>query len=148
MKHMLILIINFVLLLLIQHAGQTCTTLRLSSDYQILVGKNYDSFTGDILVFVNKRGLSKTAFSNPPTKNIPVKWTSKYGSITFSPWGWDFSSSGINEAGLVISSRDLEQTEYPAPDERATISVAQWSFVLSLVPFIKQKHPMSLLRCF
>jgi penicillin V acylase-like amidase (Ntn superfamily) len=53
-------------------------------------------------VFVNKWGVKKTTFCSKNHKsNNPVTWISKYGSITFTQYGCEFATSGINEAGLV-----------------------------------------------
>lgn len=104
-----------------------CTTFCLDTHDELVVGKNFDWWTRDGLVIVNKRNVSKTAFVPPDwSGGKPVSWTSKYGNVTLSPWGREFAFDGMNEAGLVVSAMGLEQTEYPAPDARPLILFFQW----------------------
>jgi choloylglycine hydrolase len=57
-----------------------------------------DGIVGDGTIIVNKRNVSKTALLySDATGCQPVKWTSKYGSITFNQNGREFPFSGINE---------------------------------------------------
>jgi choloylglycine hydrolase len=60
----------------------------------------------------------------PPEK--PVRWISKYGSITFNQVGKEFPFGGINEKGLVVEMLGLEDTQYPEPDERPAITEYQY----------------------
>ena len=105
---------------------QPCTTFCLDNGVQLLVGKNTDFITRECLVFVNKRGVSKIAMTDSQKTFTPIRWTSRYGSITFNQWGREFPFSGMNEAGLVVSATGLQQTKYPTPDKRPTITLWQW----------------------
>jgi len=109
-------------------AAFACTTFCLDTPDALVVAKNYDERLGDGLVIVNKRNVSKTAWLNPNSAETqPVSWTSKYGSVTFNPWGREFPESGINEAGLVVNLLwEPAATEYPIPDERPAIRANQW----------------------
>ena len=49
---------------------------------------------------MNKRNVERNRYLLLAEK--PVKWISKYGSITVNLWGKDWPHSGINEAGLVV----------------------------------------------
>lgn len=113
-------------LCLIPQVSQSCTTFCLDNGNQLVVGRNYDFSVGDCLVFVNKRDVSKIALSLTQKNNILAQWTSTYGSVTFNPWGREFPSSGMNEAGLVVSAMGLRQTNYPVPDVRHEITHWQW----------------------
>lgn len=99
-----------------------CTTFCLKSKGEVLFGRNYDWMIGDGLVFVNKRGLSKTSSAD----ENPAKWISKYGSLTFNQYGRESPMGGMNEAGLVIELMWLDGTKYPAKDERPTLDVLEW----------------------
>ena len=108
-------------------SSHACTTFCLDTQDELVVGKNFDWHTGDALIVVNKRNVTKTAYLYPDwTGEQPVSWISKYGSVTFNPWGQEFPFSGMNEAGLVVSAMGLSATTYPAPDSRPAISAMQW----------------------
>jgi len=99
-----------------------CTTFCLKNKGEVLFGKNYDWMIGDGLVFINKRGVSKVSSE----EESPARWVSKYGSVTFNQYGWESPSGGMNEAGLVIELMWLDDTQYPAPDDRPSIDVLEW----------------------
>ncbi|MBS1793106.1 MAG: linear amide C-N hydrolase [Acidobacteria bacterium] len=101
-----------------------CTTFCLKSGDEVLFGKNYDWMIGDGLVFVNKRGVEKSAFTSGA--EAPAAWVSKYGSVTFNQYGRDNPSGGMNEAGLVIELMWLDDTVYPAADARPALDVLEW----------------------
>lgn len=104
------------------HTTYACTTFCFMQDNAWIFGRNYDWNTERCLIMVNKRGVTKTAL----TRKNPARWTSKYGSITFNQYGREFPLGGMNEAGLVIEIMWLEQTSYPASDQRQTVSGLQW----------------------
>jgi choloylglycine hydrolase len=79
---------------------------------------------GDGLVFVNQRGVEKSAFVSG--SETAARWISKYGSVTFNQYGKDNPSGGMNEAGLVIELMWLDETEYPKPDSRPVVDVLEW----------------------
>jgi len=89
-------------------------------------GRNYDWFLGDGLVIINKRGITKTARSGSQETPKLLTWTSKYGSATFNQYGREFPMGGMNEAGLVVETMMLDETEYPLPDSRPAIEILQW----------------------
>ncbi|HVF31348.1 MAG TPA: linear amide C-N hydrolase [Pyrinomonadaceae bacterium] len=99
-----------------------CTTFCLKNNGEILFGKNYDWMIGDGMIFINKRGVSKIS-----SKEVnPAKWVSKYGSVTFNQYGWESPSGGMNEEGLVIELMWLDDTQYPAVDDRPAVDVLEW----------------------
>jgi len=107
--------------------GHPCTSFFLNGQDAHLVGKNYDWVIGNGLIVVNKRGMEKKALEDPGTRfDRPVRWTSKYGSITFNQYGRELPMGGINEAGLVVEVLLLAETVYPEPDARPAISMLQW----------------------
>ncbi len=100
-----------------------CSAFCLEQNNKPIFGRNYDFDVGEGLVFVNKRSVSKVAIDEPH----PVRWTSKYGSVTFNQMGREFPMGGMNEAGLVVESLTLqEETTYPIPDSRPSIFNLQW----------------------
>ncbi|MET0752601.1 MAG: linear amide C-N hydrolase, partial [Pyrinomonadaceae bacterium] len=123
MKKFATFALSFLLLssLLFQSAF-ACTTFCLKSNNEVLFGRNYDWMIGDGLVFVNKRGVSKTSTK----EENPAKWISKYGSLTFNQYGRETPMGGMNEAGLVIELMWLDGTKYPAKDKRPALDVLEW----------------------
>lgn len=121
---------NFMIILLIfigllpLNLGSCTTFCFKDKDGNIFFGKNFDFPTGLGFIQINQRNLQKTSFSSPGEKSI--KWISKYGSITFNQNGREFPYGGINEAGLVVEQMMLDDTKYPAIDERAGLEELQW----------------------
>ena len=105
--------------------GLACTTVFLSSDVKKILGKSYDWNQSHGAVTVNKRSVSKTAFSIKASEN-PVSWTSKFGSVTFNQHGREFPLSGLNENGLAVEIMWLNEAQYPKQDERQSINELQW----------------------
>lgn len=102
--------------------ARACTTFCFEQDGTHVFGKNYDWNVEDGLVIVNKRGVTKTAF----TSDNPATWTSRFGSVTFNQYGREFPSGGINEQGLVIELMWLDETMYPEADRRRALPTLQW----------------------
>ena len=123
---MRILIFYILFICLVPPKGQTCTTFSLDHGDQPVFGRNYDWMVGDGLVIINKRGVTKATWSRPHETSNRLTWTSKYGSATFNQYGREFPMGGMNEAGLVVETMMLEETEYPSPDSRPGIEILQW----------------------
>jgi len=121
-----ILILSILFINLLPLAGLSCTTFLLDNGGQPLFGRNLDWYLGDGLVIINKRGVEKTANPDPFNRVNLLTWTSKYGSATFNQHGREFPLGGMNEAGLVVETMVLEETEYPSPDSRPEIEILQW----------------------
>jgi penicillin V acylase-like amidase (Ntn superfamily) len=79
---MSILIHVGILIIFTTPAVYPCTTFVLHQENRLIFGRNLDWFSGTGLVMVNPRNLKKVALVNPSEK--PVKWVSKFGSITFN----------------------------------------------------------------
>ena len=103
--------------------ADACTTFCLRKGPDAIFGKNYDWHFDDGLVLVNKRGVAKTA---APPEDVPARWTSQYGSVTFNQFGREFPSGGMNEAGLVVELMWLDSTQYPGPGARPALSSLEW----------------------
>jgi choloylglycine hydrolase len=104
--------------------SRACTTFVLDHNGQRVFGRNYDWVTGNGLVCVNQRGLSKT--SMPVADGKTISWISKYGSLSFNQYGKEFPTGGMNEKGLVVELMWLDGTSYPELDDRPAIGVLQW----------------------
>lgn len=105
-------------------AADACTSFLLRHSAGPLMAKNYDWDIAAGQLVVNPRGLAKTALV--PDGANPVRWTSRYGSVTFNQYGREFPIGGMNEVGLAMEVLWLDETEYPDPGERATIETLQW----------------------
>lgn len=103
--------------------GAASTAFVLKSGEAVLLGKNLDGPVGDGYIFVNKRQVAKEAFGG--TDSPPLRWVSKYGSVTLNQFGREFPLGGINEAGLVIEELD-GPADYPRPDGRPGVNELQW----------------------
>ncbi|MFZ2053896.1 MAG: linear amide C-N hydrolase [Candidatus Aminicenantales bacterium] len=102
---------------------QACTAFVMRGGGTFLLAKNLDWPIGDGFVFVNKRDVSKVAFS--PGTASPLRWTSKYGSLTFNQFGREFPLGGMNEAGLVIEELNAGEGCRPSAS-RLTLNEFQW----------------------
>ncbi|MGD1046426.1 MAG: linear amide C-N hydrolase [Bacteroidota bacterium] len=101
-----------------------CTTFCLKDGNNIVFGKSMDHTIGFGYLMVNKRNVKKTAFLL--SDGTPATWISKYGSITINQYGRENPNEGMNEAGLVVDEMTLEESQYPAPDERPMVEVLSW----------------------
>ena len=101
-----------------------CTTFVLRQGNRLVFGRNLDWVTGSGVMMINQRHLQKAALVDPSEK--PIKWISRYGSITFNQVGRDLPYGGINEAGLVVEHMTLDGTVYPLRDSRCAIGACQW----------------------
>lgn len=108
-----------------------CSAFLLKGDdYQIIgFNENWRHLPG--MVVVNKRGIEKRnlswadlAAARPGDPGM--KWTTKYGSVTFSALGVDLPCYGMNERGLFLVELFLDKT-YSQPDpSRPRMFWAQW----------------------
>ncbi len=107
-------------------AAQACTSFCLDNGNHCVFGMNQDNRIDAGLLFVNKRNVLKTAW-DPSTSGEYARWTSKYGSVTIVHGGYQMAWAGMNEAGLMISTMALGETQNPAPDERPPIGSSFWA---------------------
>jgi choloylglycine hydrolase len=104
-----------------------CTSFCMDTPDGPIFGTNLDLFIpGDGLVFVNRQGVEKETYLTN-TAGERARWTSRYGSVTFSLAGREFAWGGMNEAGLVISTMQLRAGEYSKPDERPALLDGNWN---------------------
>ncbi len=101
-----------------------CTTFIINDSINLIFGRNFDWDIGSGMIVINKKGLQKQAFVQPP--NVPVKWISKYGSITFNQIGVDAPMGGMNEKGLVIAQMGLFESKFPEKIEKEVVGELEW----------------------
>lgn len=102
-----------------------CSVFQLGGGGDAVVGYSFDWFKPlAASAFVNPRGRAKTALA--PGGDQPARWTSSYGSVTFSGFGREFPFCGMNEAGLIVAQAWLGPTGYPEIDSRPSLSELQW----------------------
>jgi penicillin V acylase-like amidase (Ntn superfamily) len=102
--------------------ARACSTFRIDAGGQLVFAKNYDWDVEEGLVVVNRRNVEKTGL----TFDNPARWTSRYGSVTFNQYGRELPNGGMNEAGLVVEIMWLEETVFPEPDARPSVTTLQW----------------------
>jgi penicillin V acylase-like amidase (Ntn superfamily) len=84
------------------------------------------AYVEDGLVFINKRGLTRSGLW-PGVTGDNVVWTSRFASLTFSLVGYPHAWAGINERGLTFSTMNLgDATRYPPADERPALDSGVW----------------------
>ena len=101
-------------------ATSACTSFCLQDGDDLVFGRNYDWHLDHGLVVVNKRGVAKRALLLDPT-DTPAQWVAKYGSVTFNQYGREMPCGGMNEAGLVLETMWLSETQYPGRDARPAV---------------------------
>lgn len=128
MKNLVRYSIFFILIFIFDsNSAFACTTFCLDNEDRPIYGRNFDWRLGDGRIFINRRGVAKKAISNKPDDAYnSLSWVSKYGSATFNLFGREFPLGGMNEAGLVVESMMLDETQYPPKDSRPEIMVSQW----------------------
>ena len=104
---------------------RTCSAFGLNNQGSLVFGANYDNLIPEGLLFVNKRNVAKTGWE-PGTTGQVAEWVSQYGSVTFNQAGYQLPWAGMNEAGLVLSTMALSETQFPAPDARPPLQSALW----------------------
>jgi penicillin V acylase-like amidase (Ntn superfamily) len=104
---------------------EDCSSFCLDNGDHCVFGANQDNQIDAGLVFVNKRHVMKTAW-DPSTSGEYARWISQYGSVTFVHAGYQMAWAGMNEAGLMISTMALGETQNPPHDERPPLASSFW----------------------
>jgi len=128
------------------NTGKNCSTFMLKTDEEIFVGHNLDEEPGlhvTGMVCLNKRGITREGITwyeliaDPPDFKkvlIPfeekpepkIRWTSKYGSVTFNSEGLDFPDGGINEKGLSVFEMSMGDTRHSVNQTKPTLFITLW----------------------
>jgi len=112
-------------LLALPQTPYPCSSFAFPYKGCLVFGTNYDNSFWPGQLFINKRNVRKGGWE-PGTTGRLATWTSRYGSVTIACAGYQLAWSGMNEAGLVVSTMSLEETSVPAPDERPSLTSALW----------------------
>jgi len=127
-------------------AGLNCFTFMLNNCKEIFVGHNLDEdpeLHVPGMVCINKRGITREGItwyeliSDPPDfekvlipfeerKEPKIRWTSKYGSVTFNSEGLDFPDGGINEKGLSVFEMSMGETKFTTDSLKPTLFITLW----------------------
>ena len=102
-----------------------CTSFCLDNGGHAVFGTNYDNEIWEGLLFVSKRGVTKSGWE-AGTSGKYARWTAEYGSVTFNLAGVQLAWAGMNEAGLTVSTMWLGETRNPPPDERPPLVSPLW----------------------
>ncbi len=109
-----------------------CSTFMLKKDSALIVGHNLDSGRHKPgVVVINKRGVLKQGKSwselayGKTVPNPPIKWISKYGSITFNKYR-SFPDGGVNEKGIFIVEMSLKGTGFPKDQSKPMLFMMLW----------------------
>ncbi len=119
------ILLGFIFCISLASATYACSVFALKGKIETVYGSHLDrGYSWESYFMTNNKNIKKIALVSKNEK--PVKWTSKYNSITFAGSGKGFPVSGMNEKGLVVITLTAHGTKYPKPDNRPSISVIQW----------------------
>jgi choloylglycine hydrolase len=107
------------------HPGGACTAFCLDNGNGCVFGANQDNTLEMGLLFINKRNVLKTNWALSASEEY-ARWISRYGSVTVNFVGYQMAWAGMNEAGLMISTMSLAETQEPTPDERPPFPGPLW----------------------
>ena len=114
-------------------AVKACSAFMLKGKDYCVVGFNEnDSKSLPGCILTNKRGVTKEGLSwnqlvsNEKINEPKIKWTSKYGSVSFNLLGIDMPCYGVNEKGLFIVELFLDKTYSTNIEGRANLFWGQW----------------------
>jgi len=123
-----------------------CSTFMLKGEGCHLYGHNLDSGSPvPGLVVINKRNITKESrtwkelSTGKKDDSISFQWTSKFGSVTFNPFGREFPDGGMNEAGLIVQEMSLSDTEFPDGEGKRKMFMMLWmQYVLDSFETVEQ----------
>ncbi len=111
-----------------------CTSFTLKQNGNLYFAHSlnmgsFESIPGN--VFINKRNVWKNGYSwenlqQTDHRTPSLVWKSRYGSVTFSPFGHELPDGGINEAGLFIYEMGFNPTVYPDDPAKPKLFQMQW----------------------
>jgi len=114
--------LTFILMVAINSESSAGTSFMLKTDQGLyfvhsLNQGDWESVPG--LIFINqrntwKKGYSWEALLQVNDESTPsLVWKSKFGSVTFNPFGREFPDGGMNEKGLYIWEMSFSETKFP-----------------------------------
>ncbi|MBT4099987.1 MAG: linear amide C-N hydrolase [Gemmatimonadetes bacterium] len=127
--------IRIVLLLvgvLAARSANACSTFLIKDGPTVIVGHNLDQdFYTPGSLLINPRGQTRhsrcaTDLGLTNARALPLSWTSRFGSATFTILGQGFPDGGVNEAGLVIAEMALGESRFPRSPNKPVMFIHQW----------------------
>lgn len=124
-------LVSVLLILALPSPARASQAFSLSGKGVAVTARNYGLFIPGVMLYVNQRGLEKTASvrGEATTQNEPqpARWASRYGSVTLAQFGREAPAGGINEAGLVVEGLGLHEVAAQLPqDARPFVSELEW----------------------
>jgi penicillin V acylase-like amidase (Ntn superfamily) len=110
---------------LFSQTASPCTIFSLYPKNEHWVGRTYDWSYGHGLIFTNEKNVTKKALQLLPS-DVPLTWTSNFGSVTFNQFGKEFPTGGMNEKGMVIEALELLYSRFPDGDARPSFNELQF----------------------
>jgi len=99
-----------------------CSNLSLKNQNQSFHAQNYDWDVDTGLVIFNPSSKIKKGIGPQP-----AEWVSKYSSITFNQYGYEFPIGGMNDQGLVVGVMWLNETRFSTGEsDKPLIEPLQW----------------------
>lgn len=92
-------------------ASHACTTMLLGAPGQTRLAFSYDFVTEAGVVLINGHGAERRSIFAPE----PAVWNVDHASITFNQFGPGLPTTGMNDAGLVVTLMWNEGVEFPTP---------------------------------
>lgn len=102
----------------------SCSGFVFKNEQNLFLCASLDQMALHGYIIVNKRNIEKYNFLANGQKVL--RWTSKYGSVTFSAIGKEFPYGGMNEKGLTVAIMTTDPMEYPKDDNRFEINESEW----------------------
>ena len=92
-------------------ASHACTTILLGAPGHTRLAFSYDFVMEAGAVLINGRGAERSSIFAPE----PAIWDVEHASVTFNQFGPGLPTTGMNDAGLVVTLMWNEDVDYPAP---------------------------------
>lgn len=110
--------------------SRACSAFRVGQVSSSVVAKNLDFFSGEGRILINKRNVAKNAILIDST--VPLRWTSKFATLTVTGSGREFPWEGFNEMGLSVNALQLLSSQGPPLSTgQPTVGYVQWiQFIL------------------
>lgn len=99
-------------------SAQACTSMLLGAPGSTRLAYSYDFNIGAGLLLVNGRGAERRSILD----TFPDSWVVRYGSVSFNQFGPGSPTTGMNEAGLVVTLMWNDEVEYPAANGRPAVT--------------------------
>ncbi len=124
--------------------AMACTDIIVNARDHYFVGRNFDWPIKDTYLVVNPTGLEHQS-DDLSVKHQTLKWTSKYGSVTFDLADANNQPDryavldGINQYSLTAAALWLQDSAYPNPPHQQVIATGLWvQYILDNAKTVKE----------